>query len=114
MRALELNRRLFTLVSVYPPSDDTRPALKYFYKFYGVFVIVVQIMGICCGTASGISTGINDFESTLYTIFEVAGSVMALYSICFALYLRERIVQVFEKYDELHNTGEKQSSNSHS
>lgn len=105
MIALELNQRLFTLVSVYPPSDDTRPALKYFYIFYAAFVIVVQTVGIGAGIASGLDSGIKDFESTLYAIFQVAGSVMAVYSISFALILRERVIQVFDKYEELHNTG---------
>lgn len=104
MRALELTRDIFTILSICPDSKYLKLSSKCL-KLVIVFTIIVTE---CLALIASVLFIVNHFEDNLqnclYAVFQVAALFSVIYMWIVAFILRKTIFRIFSKFQQIYDT----------
>lgn len=104
MKSLELNKQIFAWLNICALPDESNNLMKRFRSSVAGGVIVTECLA---GVASilFIKTFLStDFENCLYATFQVAALFSVIYMWVIAFFLRDRINEIFSKFQSLYDS----------
>lgn len=103
MKALEVNREIFTWLCIFPPTIKTSQLKKKFYILFSVTNSFLVTVGFISSVVFVVKNIKKNWEESLYALFQVAGLGQTVYTLCASYILKDKIVNIFSKLQKIHD-----------
>lgn len=92
---------MFTWLSVYPIAEGTDSRMKATKQVFSITAGLILIFALIFNTSFVIKYAKTDLASALHALYQVASETSVLYTFVAAYISRHRIVDVFNKYQQI-------------
>lgn len=101
MKAFLRNQKMFTWLSVCPVAEGTDRRMKVIQKVFSITAGIILLFALIFNASFVIKYARTDLASALHALYQVASETSVLYTFIAAYISRQRIVDVFNKYQQI-------------
>lgn len=104
MIPLETNRKVLTLMSVYPLDDTTNVLIKLICFVIPLVIFITHLLAIFSSAIFFAKHIEDDIDTAIFAILQICGCANMAYMLVIAIYLRENINDIFKRLDVIYKT----------
>lgn len=104
MIPLESNRKVLTLMSVYPFDGTTNVLIKLICFIFPLVVLTIHLLAISSSAVFFATHIEDDMDTAIFAILQMSGCANMAYMLVIAIYLRVNINDIFQRLDEIYKT----------
>lgn len=95
---------MFSWLSVYPIDEETNIRMKAAKQIFSLTAAIILLFALIFNASFVVKYAKGDLASALHALYQVASETSVLYTFVAAYISRHRIVDVFNKYQQIFDT----------